>query len=211
VDPSECAMRAVDHAGFMLAGVEQPVTLFYSRRNLLRFVPREALEAAPGLETVWQSRAGKEISPVMDKARHLLVQAGVAESRIAVKVVEGSRSAGANIIEAARQEACSTIVVGRHGETSHKAFPMGSVARTVVQQCDDTAVWVVPKGSRKNNFRFVLHLLRIRLQFLPKPFATSKRTKKDGSKSRTCNFSDKASILCLWVQFSESTAIDFFS
>lgn len=144
LDASECAMRAVDHAGFMLAGLEQPVMLFYSRRNLLRFVSRQALEAAPGLEEIWQSRAGKEIAPVMQKARQLLAQAGVAESRIAVKIVEGGRSAGADMLQAARENGCGTVVVGRHGEAGHKTFPMGSVTRSVVQQCDDMAVWIVP-------------------------------------------------------------------
>jgi nucleotide-binding universal stress UspA family protein len=144
LDPSECARRAVDHAGFMLAGLEQPVILFYSRRNLLRFIPSEALEAAPALTDVWQSRAGRQIAPVMQHAQQMLVQAGVAESRIAVKIVEGSRSAGADILKAAKEHACGTIVVGRHGETGHKTFPMGSVARTVVQKCEDMAVWIVP-------------------------------------------------------------------
>jgi nucleotide-binding universal stress UspA family protein len=112
--------------------------------TLLRFVPSEALEAAPALTDVWQSRAGKQIAPVMQHAQQMLVQAGVAKSRIAVKIVEGSRSAGADILKAANEHACGTIVVGRHGETGHKTFPMGSVARTVVQKCEDMAVWIVP-------------------------------------------------------------------
>ena len=47
VDHSPEALRAVDHAGLMLACGNQPITLFYSRRCLTCFVPRQVADAAP--------------------------------------------------------------------------------------------------------------------------------------------------------------------
>jgi len=44
MDNSENALRAVDHAAFMLSGTDCQVTLFYSKRNLLRFFSKEAVE-----------------------------------------------------------------------------------------------------------------------------------------------------------------------
>lgn len=144
VDPSECALRAVDHAGFMLTGLEHPVTLYYSRRNLLRFAPKEVVQAAPDLEDVWQNKIGKHIAPVMEKARQMLLDAGMDQSRIRIKVAEGSRSAGADLVKAAQDNSCGTIIMGRHGEAGHNAFAMGSVTRTVVRENKNMAVWIVP-------------------------------------------------------------------
>ena len=50
IDSSENALRAVDHAGFMLSGTKCQVTLLHTMRHLRRFVPLEVLEEAPELE-----------------------------------------------------------------------------------------------------------------------------------------------------------------
>ncbi|MCK4467510.1 MAG: universal stress protein, partial [Desulfobacterales bacterium] len=42
VDSSENALRAVDHAGFMLSETDCKATIFYTMRHLRRFVPLEA-------------------------------------------------------------------------------------------------------------------------------------------------------------------------
>lgn len=144
VDRSEEAMRAVDHAGFILSSVNHPVTLFYSQRNLTSFVPRQVADSAPGLEQLWQDRVGKAIAPVMEKARSMLINAGVAESRITVRAAEGTRSAAADIIKTARQLQCGTIILGRRGSSGQSLFRMGSVSRNVMDGCENTAVWIVP-------------------------------------------------------------------
>lgn len=144
VDRSEEAMRAVDHAGFILSGGDHAVTLFYSQRNLTSFVPRQVADSAPGLERFWQDRVGKAIAPVMEKARRMLIDAGVSESRITVRAAEGTRSAAADIIKTARQLQCGTIILGRRGSTGQSAFRMGSVSRNVMEGSENTAVWIVP-------------------------------------------------------------------
>jgi nucleotide-binding universal stress UspA family protein len=144
VDRSKEAMRAVDHAGFTLAQTDQPVTLFYSRRSLAGFIPRQVVEEAPDLERIWQDRAGKAIAPVMETARQILLDAGVAESRITVRVAEGTRSAAGDIIKTAQQLHCGTIIMGRRGSSGQSVFNMGSVSRKVIEGSDDAAIWVVP-------------------------------------------------------------------
>jgi len=72
VDASENALRAVDHAGFMLSGTDCRATLFHSIRHLRRFVPMEVLEGAEELQELWKSKAGKQIAPYMEKARGIL-------------------------------------------------------------------------------------------------------------------------------------------
>jgi nucleotide-binding universal stress UspA family protein len=144
IDNSENALRAVDRAAFMLSGTDCPVTLFYSKRNLLRFFSSEAVEPVSELESMWQSAAGREIAPYMEKANEMLLKAGVDESKISIRIVDGGRSAAADILNAARQLGCGTIVMGRLGASNVKDYTMGSVPRKVLQDCKDTALWLVP-------------------------------------------------------------------
>ncbi len=143
IDNSENALRAVDHAGFMLSGTDCPVTLFHTMRHLRRFVPQEVLEKAPELEELWKSKAGQEIEPFLKKAKEMLVTAGVNESQISTKVVDGSRSAASDILEEARSDGYGTIVMGRRGISGVKEFFMGSVSSKVLQNCNGMAAWIV--------------------------------------------------------------------
>lgn len=143
IDSSENALRAVDHAGFMLSGTDCPVTLFHTVRHLRRFVPLEVLEEAPELEELWKTKAGQEIEPFMKKAKEMLVEAGLNESQISTKVVDGSRSAASDILEEARSNGYGTIVMGRRGRSGVKEFFMGSVSAKVLQNSTGMAVWIV--------------------------------------------------------------------
>jgi nucleotide-binding universal stress UspA family protein len=144
LDNSENALRAVDRAAFMLSGTDCPVTLFYSKRSLGRFFSSDIVAPMTDLETMWKSAAGREIAPYMEKAKEMLIQAGLDESRISTRVVDGSRSAAADILDAAHQFGCGTIVIGRRGATNVKGYTMGSVSRKMLQDFKDAALWLVP-------------------------------------------------------------------
>lgn len=143
VDSSENAMRAVDHASFMLSGMECPITLFHSKRHLRRFVPQEIIDAEPDLETLWQYAAGREIASYMDKAKDMLLSAGISEDLVSIKVVDGSRSPASDILEAAMSGGCGTVIMGRKGASEESGVGMGDVARKVLAAASDMAVWVV--------------------------------------------------------------------
>lgn len=143
MDSSENALRAVDHAGFMLSGTDCQVTLFHSKRHLRSFVPQEIIEAAPELEELWKNKAGEQIAPQMKKAKEMLLEAGLSEDQITTKIVDGSRSAAADILKEARGADCGTVVLGRRGRSGVKEFLMGSITSKVLQDCAGMAVWVV--------------------------------------------------------------------
>ena len=143
IDSSENALRAVDHAGFMLSGTDCEVTLFHTMRHLRRFVPQEILEEAPELEQLWKSKAGQEIEPYMKKSKQMLLESGLSETQIFTKVVDGSRSAASDILEEARGNGYGTVVLGRRGLSGVKEFFMGSVTSKVLQSSGGLAVWIV--------------------------------------------------------------------
>jgi nucleotide-binding universal stress UspA family protein len=143
MDSSENALRAAEHAGFMLSGTDSQVTLFHSKRHLRRFLPQEIIDAAPELEELWKHKAAEHITPYMKKAKDALIQAGLAEELINTKVVDGSRSAAADILKEARDNNFGTIVLGRKGHSGVKEFFMGSIASKVLQDHAGMAVWIV--------------------------------------------------------------------
>ncbi len=143
MDRSENALRAVEHAGKMLAGENCQVTLFHSKRHLRRFVPQEVLGETPELEELWRHQAAELVAPYMKKAKEMLLAAGFNEAQILTKVVDGSRSAASDILKEARGSGCGTIVLGRHGRSGLKEFFMGSITSKVLQDCAGMAVWVV--------------------------------------------------------------------
>jgi nucleotide-binding universal stress UspA family protein len=143
VDSSENALRAADHASFMLSGLDSQIVLFHSKRNLRRFVPKELLKTAPELEDLWRQTAGQEIAAYMDKAKAMLLSAGIPEDRISIKVVDGSRNPANDIMKAAEESECGTIVLGRKGFAKESDFSMGDVARKVLGGSVNKAVWVV--------------------------------------------------------------------
>lgn len=143
VDSSENALRAVDHAGFMLSGTECPVTLFHTMRHLRRFVPQEVLAEAPELEELWKTKAGQEMEPFIKRAEEMLVKAGLSESQISKKIVDGSRSAASDILAEARNNGYGTIVMGRRGISGVQEFFMGSVSSKVLQNASAMALWIV--------------------------------------------------------------------
>lgn len=143
MDSSENALRAVDHAGFMLSGTDCQVNLFHSKRHLRRFVPQEVIEAAPELEELWTNKAGEQIAPYMKKAKEMLIEAGIPEAQLKIEVVDGTRDAASDILREARSGDYGTIVLGRKGRSGVKEFFMGSTASKVLQNHTGKAVWIV--------------------------------------------------------------------
>jgi nucleotide-binding universal stress UspA family protein len=143
MDNSENALRAVDHAGFMLSGTDCKVTLFHTMRHLRRFIPQEVLEEAPELEELWKSKAGQEIEPYIKRAKKMLLESGLGETQISTKIVEGSRSAARDILDEARSHGYGTVVLGRRGLSGMKEFFMGSVSSKVLQDLAGLAAWIV--------------------------------------------------------------------
>jgi nucleotide-binding universal stress UspA family protein len=144
VENSENAMRAVDHAAFLLSGTDVNVTVFHSKRDLRRFVPKEVLEEFPGVQKFWQKKAGDVVAPYMKKAREKLIQAGIAESRISVKMVDGSRSAAKDILVEAEENAIGAVILGRKGYSNVEDYAMGSITKKVLNRAADMAVCIVP-------------------------------------------------------------------
>jgi len=143
IDSSENAMRAVDHVGFMLSGTDAEVILFHTLRRLSRFMPPEVLEAGPEIEEIWERSAEEEITPYMEKAKAMLLDAGLNEKQVTTKVVKGTDSPANDILQEAQASGIGTIVLGRRGYSGVMDFLFGSITKKVIENSAGKAVWVV--------------------------------------------------------------------
>lgn len=142
IDASGNAMNAVDHAAGMLADTPAEITLFHTTRDLSRFIPPDVLDAAPDLEELWQTKAGEQIAPFMQKAMERLKAAGIGKELISKEIIHGSRSPADDITKHARKNGFGTVVLGRHGQSDKKEYAMGGVTGKVIQDSANLAVWI---------------------------------------------------------------------
>lgn len=143
MDSCKNALRAADHVGFMLSGTDCHATLFHSIRHLRRYVPTEVLEEAEDLQQFWKSKAAEQIAPYMEEAQETLLNAGLSKEQIAMKVVEGGRSAADDILKEARNNGYGTIVLGRHSRSMGKEILFGSVTNKILHHSRGLALWIV--------------------------------------------------------------------
>ncbi len=144
VDNSKNALRAVEHADFMLSGTDAKITIFHSKRDVRRFIPQAVLDEFPEVQKFWRHKAGEVIIPFMQKAKDILLAAGLGEAQITSKVIDGSRSAAADILNEAQNSDSGTIFLGIRGYSGVKDYTMGSVTRKVLNQAIDMTVSIVP-------------------------------------------------------------------
>jgi nucleotide-binding universal stress UspA family protein len=144
IDNSQNAMRAVDYAGFILPGTEAHVTIFHSKRDLKRFMPNRLLEEFPEFQKLWKHKSGEVIAPYLKRAKEKLIKAGLKENQVSIELVEGSESAGIDILKEVENSDAGTIFIGKRGCSDVKDYSMGSVAKKVLYQASDMTVCIVP-------------------------------------------------------------------
>ena len=143
LDGSPNSLRAVDHAGFMLAGTQSKITLIHIANSMLRFFPKEVVQEMGDLADTWTQQASNFIKPNLEKAKEILIRAGISPEKIEIKVVDGGRRLAKTLLEEAQKREAGTIVLGRRGMTDANDYVVGSVTRKILNQAENLAIWVV--------------------------------------------------------------------
>ena len=82
--------------------------------------------------------------PFIQKAKDILLDAGLREEQITTKLIDGSRSTSADIVEEAQRSGAGALFLGLRGYSNVKDYTMGSITRKVLHQTEDMAVCIVP-------------------------------------------------------------------
>lgn len=143
IDASKNALRAVKHVGVMLSGTDCHVTIFHTMGHLRRFLPIAILEEAEDLIRLWGEKSEQQIDTYIEEAREILLNAGLAEEQVAVKMIDGTKSPANDILREALANNYGTVVLGRRGDSMMKELFLGSVSKKVLLHLSDLAVWIV--------------------------------------------------------------------
>lgn len=82
------------------------------------------------------------IQEAVDKAKQILLDAGIREENVTVKTVSGEQGVARSIVKEA-SSGYDTVVLGRRGLKGLKEFFLGSVSQKVLQSVDKVSILLV--------------------------------------------------------------------
>ncbi len=150
IDESKNAMKAVEYVAGILGKTEGvKITLF----SVFPKLPPTFLETEASLHPVFKGKVEEvtaltgqkraAIGKSMEMAKKALMDAGIAEENITIKVQEKEIGIARDILKEAYEGRYDTIAIGRRGLSATKEFLFGSVSTKVIHYARNCAVLVV--------------------------------------------------------------------
>lgn len=152
MDESKNAMKAVEYVTDYV-GQDFQITLFHvffktprkpvkKDRVLIQHHQVIFKERIADL-TAWLEQKRVTVEKVMDKAKAMLVKAGISQKNINIRIEQRKKGVARDILNELKKGKYDTVVVGRRGLSGTKAFFSGSVSNKIVHHAKNCAVWVV--------------------------------------------------------------------
>jgi len=150
VDESKNAMKAVEYvAGAVGKTKGVKITLF----SVFPEFPPTFLETDASLHPLFKGKVEEltaltvqkraTIEKSIERAKKVLMDAGIVEKDITVKTQERKIGIARDILKEAQEGKYNTIAVGRRGLSATRAFVFGSISSKIVQYAKNRTVWVV--------------------------------------------------------------------
>jgi len=150
MDESKNAMKAVEYVADTVGKTKGVKTTLFS---IIPKLPHTFLETDETIHPIFKGKVVDltaltvqkkvAIEKSMEKAKKVLMDAGIAKGNIAVKMQERKIGIARDILKEAKEGQYDTIAIGRRGISATRAFLFGSVSSKVVQFAKNCTVWVV--------------------------------------------------------------------
>ena len=139
VDGSPGSQKAVDFAVSAVENSECRIVLCSVLRDLdLRDGSAESDSSSECVKSFFDI-----METVIDEAAEKFEAAGIPGDRIERKIITGTKSRAGAIAQAAEEENCDTIVLGRRGKSNVEDFNIGRVPWKVIHAARKMTVWIV--------------------------------------------------------------------
>ncbi|MBN2062554.1 MAG: universal stress protein [Deltaproteobacteria bacterium] len=143
IDGSQSSLRAVDHVSYMVGGNEEcEITCLHVIPKLRDYCSIDFDSETDTFDGVIAEGDKHCIDNFYIHARKILEEAGIKESQINIKEVKSLINIAKTIVEEAKKDNVRTLVVGTKGIGG--TLFVGSVAKKVLLDAKDCAVWLVP-------------------------------------------------------------------
>jgi nucleotide-binding universal stress UspA family protein len=143
VDGSQSALKAVDHALFMISGhPDAGITLYHVKPMLQDYCEIDLSRTEVAVETIFEPSNQQCLMDFYGQVRKKLKDYEIDEKRMEYIEVQRKLSIGKTIISAAKELGFTTIVMGKRGMGN--AFFMGGVSDFVLKYSSKVTIWIVP-------------------------------------------------------------------
>ncbi|MFH1102636.1 MAG: universal stress protein [Pseudomonadota bacterium] len=143
VDGSESALKAVDHALFMIhSHPGAKLTLYHVKPMLKDYCEIDFTKTGETPDNVLEMGDRRCLADFYGHVRRKIKEYQMGEHRIEYVEVDGKLSVGKTILSAAQHQGFGNLVIGRRG--IDRSFYTGSVSNYVIKNGGDMAIWVVP-------------------------------------------------------------------
>lgn len=140
LEDDEAALRAVDHAAFMLAETETRIELLHLDRNLRQAIHCPCQQPSAAWDQ-WLARSGA-IRARFEQALGIFEQEGISAERIGLSVLPSKGKIAAEIIQYCRANQIGIVVLGHKGSGGTWSFLKNSVTKAILSEAANLAVWV---------------------------------------------------------------------
>ncbi len=150
IDESKNAMKAVEYvAGTVGKNSGVKITLF----SVFPKFPPTFLETDASLHPIFKGKAEElttltvqkiaAIEKSVERAKKVLMDAGIIGKNITVKIQERKIGIARDILKEVQKGEYDTIAVGKRGLSANRTFLFGSVSNKLIQYAKNCTVWVV--------------------------------------------------------------------
>jgi len=159
IDGSQYSLEAVRYAGRVLSPQKIEVVLFHviwKVDEALYDIGAESLYHQKLMDLrAWEREQKKQTQAFMDEARCILIDSGLPEKLITVKIHQRKKGIARDIIIESK-EGYSAVVVGQKGLSKLKDLVIGSVAEKLINKIAHIPLWVV--GGKPETGKILLAL-----------------------------------------------------
>ncbi len=145
VDGKKDSLRTALYAAHACSGSETGVriVLFHVLPKLPPHVESGRAAVAEKRAEVFGEKARNKAERMLARIKDRMVRAGVATQCVTTEIVEEGGDVPAQIMEAATENRCDTIVVGRHEKSTISKLLTGDVGKTLLRKPMGRNIWIV--------------------------------------------------------------------
>jgi nucleotide-binding universal stress UspA family protein len=146
VDGTEISFKIADYVGQACAGSETPgvrIVVFHVLPRLPPNVEGSKAAAADKRAEKFATKAWDKAEQTLAQIKERIIRAGVNPESVTTEAAIEEGDVVGQIIQAAAEQKCDTIVAGRHEQSIFGRFLSGSVGEHLLRKAVGHAIWLV--------------------------------------------------------------------